>query len=84
MEASPSLLRKSPSLIPVTTNPFERDEWKQQSAKISAVYYDKTEKKAPKVSVGQRDSLRARILSVSLFPNIYNKNFVMKYSDETS
>jgi hypothetical protein len=64
----------------VTTAPSDRDVYQAQAARISAMYHDKTEKKAPKAFVGEDDSLRARILSVSLFPNIYNKKFVMKYS----
>jgi|688.fasta_scaffold07436_23 hypothetical protein len=84
MEGSPSLLRRTPTVIPVTSSPYERDIIKEQAARISAVYHDKTEKKAPKATVGKRDSLRERILSMSLFPNLYNKKFVQSHSDATS
>jgi hypothetical protein len=80
MEGSPSLLRRTPTLIKASTNPFERDVYKEQSAKISAMFHDKTEKSAPKATVGENDSLRARILAISLFPNIYNKKFVERNS----
>lgn len=84
MEGSPTLISRTASLIPVKTSAYERDLFAAQAARISAVYHDKSENRAPMGSVGKRDSLRARILSISLFPNIYNKKFVMKYSDETS
>ena len=84
MDGSPRLVSRTASLIPVTGNQWERDEMKAQAAKISAEFHDRTEKKAPRESVGKRDTLRERILSISLFPNTHNKNFVMKYSDATS
>lgn len=55
-----------------------------QAARISAMYYDKTEKKARMPTVGERATLRNKILSLSLFPNTHNKKFVMSHSDATS
>lgn len=84
MEGSPSLIGRTANLIPVKSNPFERDLYLAQAARIQAVYLDKTEAKAPKANVGKRDTLRNKILSISLFPNTHNKKFVDRYSDETS
>ena len=84
MNGSPRLISRTASLIPVTTSPYERDLYREQAARISAMYLDKTEAKAPLATVGQRDSLRKKILGMSLFPNTHNKNYVMKYSDATS
>jgi hypothetical protein len=72
MEGSPQLQAKAATLLKVKLTPYERDEAEAQAARISAVYHDKTEKSAPKATVGPRDSLRKRILAMSLFPNIYN------------
>lgn len=73
MEASPSLVGRTASLIPVALKPYERDEAEAQSARIRAMYLDKTEKTAMRPTVGPADSLRKKILMVSLFPNIYNQ-----------
>ena len=79
MEGSPTLLRKEPTLLKVNFNPYERDVFQAQAARISAVYHDKTEKEAAKATVGPRDSLRKHILSMSLFPNIYNRKFLSEH-----
>ena len=84
MEGSPTLVSRTASLIPVKSSPFERDLYLAQAARIQAIYLDKTESKAPTASVGKRDTLRKKILSMSLFPNTHNKKFVERYSDETS
>ena len=73
LAGSPTIIKKTATLIPVKLTPYERDEAEAQSARISAVYHDKTESKAPKATVGPRDSLRKHILALSLFPNIYNR-----------
>ena len=72
MDGSPRLMMKEASLIPVKSSTFERDLFHEQAARISAVYHDKTEQRAPKESVGEKHSLRKKILKLSLFPNIYN------------
>ena len=79
MEGSPTLLRKQPTLLKVSVSPYERDVYEVEAARISALYHDKTEKTAPKATVGPRDSLRKHILSVSLFPNIYNRKFLSEH-----
>ena len=84
MEGSPSLVSRTASLIPYRVSPYDRDEHLAQAARISAMFHDKTEKKARLPSVGERVSLRHKILGMSLFPNTHNKKFVMKYSDATS
>lgn len=84
MEGSPTLISRTASLLPVKSSPLERDIFAAQASRISAIYHDKTEEKAPKATVGEDDSLRRRILSMSLFPNIYNKKFVRTHSDATS
>ena len=81
MEGSPSFVSRTASLIPVKTSPYERDYIEAQAARITAVYLDKTEKKARMPTVGEDDSLRKKILRLSLFPNPYNKKTVMRYSD---
>ena len=80
MEGSPRLIGRTTNLIPVTSSPFERDLYLAEAARIKAVYLDKTEAKAPKANVGERNSLREKILSLSLFPNTHNKKMVMRYS----
>ena len=72
MEGSPRLISRTATLIPVKANPLERDVFLAQAARIKAMYEDKTEKRAMRPTVGPRDSIRERILKVSLFPNIYN------------
>lgn len=58
-----------------------RDEAVEQAAKISAEY----KKKEPGVKKGEvapASTLRERILSLSLFPNLYNKKMVMRYGTD--
>ena len=49
-----------------------------QSAKIKGEYITERMEIAP-AQVEPAQSLRARILSLSLFPNIYDKNYLMKH-----
>jgi hypothetical protein len=71
MEGSPTLVGRTASLLPVKLRPYERDEAEAQSARIKAVFQDKTEKTVMRPSVGPTDSMRKRILMVSLYPDIY-------------
>ena len=71
MEGSPTLIGRTSTLIPVKATPFERDVYAAQAARIKAVYEDKTEKSAMRPSEGPSDSMRKRILRLSLFPDIY-------------
>ena len=74
MEGSPRLISRTATLIPVKNNCQERDECLAQAARIKAMYEDKTEQRAMRPTVGPRDTMRERILKISLFPNIYNGN----------
>jgi len=64
---------------PVKDTFFNRDPEDLNKEKMEAKYkvkqYDLNAVTAP------REALRAHIMKMSLFPNIYNKQFVTKYSD---
>lgn len=51
---------------------LNRTEAEEQAAKISAIYKDK-QVMPRKPMVGNATTMRERILCMSLFPNIYNK-----------
>lgn len=60
-----------------TRTVLDRSEAEDQAARIRAVYLDK--KPMPKApEVGKTTTLRERILSVSLFPNLYNKSYLQR------
>lgn len=56
----------------------ERNEAEEQAARIASEY-KKKEAPVKKSQVAPVQTLRERILSMSLFPNIYNKASVMRY-----
>ena len=55
-----------------------RNEAVENAAKIQAEY-KKKEATVKKGQVAPTQSLRERILSMSLFPNVYNKSYIMRY-----
>ena len=58
-----------------------QDPQEVQAAKIQAEHKVK-EAKAPKGTVAPATTLRQRILSLSLFPNPYNRQMVAKYEKD--
>jgi len=69
-------MAKRTPVIPITlTDVREMDEYHAEAAKIKDMYLDKPYKPKPG-SMGPVKSLREHILSMSLFPNVYNKKFV--------
>lgn len=75
---------KKTSVIPVKKTDLDRDEAEAQSARIKAVFVEGEAGMNPKCqqkgTVAPTDSLRKRILSLSLFPNPYNREYIKKYS----
>lgn len=67
-----SMARKSTKEVLPSTSPSERNEFNAQAARIRAEYENKTAREAQRATVGERNTLRKRILAMSLFPNIYN------------
>ena len=67
-----SSAKKTP-VIPVKLSDVrETDEYEAEAQRIKDMYLDKPYKMKPG-NVGPVHSLRERILSMSLFPNIFNK-----------
>ena len=68
-----------PDVIPVTEESLEVSPAQARSARISTVYRE--QKHPVKVdnrnTVGPARSLREHILSMSLFPNLYNRSTVL-------
>jgi hypothetical protein len=64
---------------PVKDTFFERDPEETNMEKIQAEY--KVKQYDLHTVASPREALRAHIMKMSLFPNIYNKQFVTKYSD---
>ena len=54
---------------------LERDEFEERAAKISAEHKRK-DAKPVEPSVGPVESMREKILRLSLFPNIYNSRMI--------
>lgn len=68
---------KKGEVIPITKTILERDEAAEQSAKISGQFRVK-QPRVPPGQVAPVNTLRERILAVSLFPNLYNRSAMMK------
>ena len=68
-----------PDVIPVTAESLEVSPAEARSARISTLYRE--QKDSVKVdnrnTVGPARSLREHILSMSLFPNLYNRSTVV-------
>ena len=61
-----------------TRTELDRSEAETEAAKIKAVHQDK--KSLPKKpEVGRATTMRERILSMSLFPNLYNKGMLERH-----
>lgn len=73
MPRYPASSSKKALVIPITlTDVRETDEYQAEANKIKDMYLDKPYRPKPGM-VGKAQSLREQILSMSLFPNIYNK-----------
>ena len=59
---------------------LEEDVAKKQAFQISEAYKQQYANSMPHDVVGEKNAMRRYILSMSLFPNLYNKRFV--YSSE--
>lgn len=66
-------------LPPEVRTELDRSEQEEQVAKIRAIYQDRKPKMAKSTQVGPAQSLRERILAMSLFPNIYNQAFLSQH-----
>lgn len=67
-------------VIPIHKTAIQRDEAETQSAKIKAEYEVK-EAKLKKGTTAPTLTLRQKILSLSLFPNPYNRKMILKYGE---
>ena len=75
------------SVVPLLRPPTH-DENREQAVRIEAEYADEMyggprqrlgrAKKARPAPVDERQKLREHILAMSLFPNLYNKSFLMR------
>jgi hypothetical protein len=63
---------KKGAVIPVTVKELDRDEREEQAARISSLYRVK-EAPVPAGCVAPTETLRRRIMAMSLFPNVHNK-----------
>jgi hypothetical protein len=77
-------MHKTPTIPVKLTDVREMDEYNAEAAKIRDVYLNRHDKGAPlnPGNVGPYMSLRERILSVSLFPNIYSSKRVLAMSQQ--
>lgn len=64
-------------VIPVKGNPLDQSPADVRSARISAVYRDHQNPVKVHDCVGPLESLRAKILKTSLFPNLHNRSTVI-------
>jgi hypothetical protein len=69
---------------PIVTKPAKKDLYvidpqEAQKEKIRAVYKDKPYKVHD--IVGPKEKLRAKILEMSLFPNVFNRATIMRYGE---
>ena len=76
-------MKHTQSLVPKSLHDIliQNDPQEVQAAKISAEHKVKTKKPRPG-TVAPAQSLRQRILSISLFPNPYNREAVSKYEKD--
>jgi len=63
---------KKGEVIPITVKDLDRDEREEQTARISGRYRMK-EAPVPAGCVAPTETLRRRIMAMSLFPNVHNK-----------
>ena len=63
-------------VFPVKISELERDEAQERAAKISSQYKRK-DPKPKKPNVAPYETMRERILKLSLFPSIYNKRSLL-------
>ena len=67
---------KKPDVVPVKLSDVrETDEYEAEAQKIKDVYLDKPYKMKPG-NVGPVKSLREHILSMSLFPSVFNRDYL--------
>ncbi len=72
-------------VLPTAHSQYERDELEASAARMRSQFLqtDKSQLK-PNPQVGETGSLRARILSLSLFPNLRNRSQLMKEGSTSS
>lgn len=70
---------KKGEVIPITVKDLDRDEREEQAARISGRYRIK-ERPPPAGCVAPAVALRHRIMAMSLFPNIHNREMIMTES----
>ena len=68
-------------ILPTASQEYLRDPAEVSAAKIKAEKTVKTPK-LKKGNVAPTGTLRERILSISLFPNPYNREMIMRYATE--
>ena len=69
---------KKPEVVPLKLSDVrETDEYEAEANKIKDVYLDKPYKPKPG-QVGPVKSLREHIMSMSMFPNVYNRASVSR------
>lgn len=70
----------TPDVIPISRDSLNQDPEAVRAARISAVFRE--EKRPVKVdrrnTVGEASSLREQVLKMSLFPNVFNRNTILK------
>jgi hypothetical protein len=76
-------------VLPTAHSQWERDELEASAARMRSQYLQTDKSKIkPNPRVGKTgfgpDSLRARIKALSLFPNTYNRSYLMKEGATTS
>jgi hypothetical protein len=76
-------------VLPTAVGQWERDELEASAARMKSQFLQTDKSKIkPNPQVGKagfgHDSLRAKILGLSLFPQIYNRKFLMKEGATTS
>lgn len=71
-----SMAHRGEDAVLPSTSPSLRNEFNAQAARIRAQYLERTAEVGKEATVGDRNTLRKKILAMSLFPNIYNRNFL--------
>ena len=69
-------------VLPVAKQEYERDELERSASQIKAEFQLPPAPKPAKAQVAPATTLRQRILSISLFPNPYNRQMMLKYGTD--
>ena len=81
----PPMPTSSNKVLPTAVSQWERDELEASAARMRAIYNQADRPKLnPNPNIGPTQGLRAKILGLSLFPNLYNRAYSMKEGATTS